>query len=96
MTVRVEAGEPADWARAVVADDGPGMSPQDAARVFDRLYQTANKAGKGLVGLELGLFIAKELAARQGGSLTLETEKGPGCRFTLLLPTAAAWPATSA
>jgi PAS domain S-box-containing protein len=64
-----------------VKDDGPGMSPEDAKRVFDRLYQTANKASHGQAGLGLGLFIAHELVERQGGRIGVESVQGKGANF---------------
>ena len=77
------------FARVSVKDDGPGMTPEDAARVFDRLYQTANKARKGTTGLGLGLFIAKDIVERQGGTISLESAPGRGCRFSFTVPAAA-------
>jgi signal transduction histidine kinase len=69
-----------------VADDGPGISADDAAHVFERFYRAegALAAGSGL-----GLAIARELATMMGGEVELESRPGRTV-FTLRLPRAAA------
>ncbi|MFE4695000.1 sensor histidine kinase [Streptomyces sp. NPDC056749] len=74
-----------------VADDGPGLSPQDAAQVFDRFYRAQPAAGTprdGVLagGSGLGLAIASTIAEAHGGRLELDTGPGEGCVFRLLLP----------
>jgi len=69
-------------ASLAVVDEGPGISPEYAAHVFDRFYRVdgARASGSGL-----GLAIARELAEAMGG--TLELESGDGTTtFTLRLP----------
>lgn len=72
---------------AVVAveDDGPGVAPEDRARIFQRFARGAD-ASEG--GFGLGLAIGRELARQMDGDLLLEA--GPGGRFTLRLPAAPA------
>ncbi len=80
--VRITAGRRAGWGEVRVADDGPGVPPGDRERIFrpgDR--GTASRgAGRGL-----GLAIARELAERHGGRLTLDPV-GRGATFRLALP----------
>ena len=85
VVLRVE-GPRDGMVRLSVQDDGPGMPDADAARVFERLYQTTAKVRAGRPGLGLGLFIAKELVERQGGRIELETKPGQGCLFSFTLP----------
>jgi signal transduction histidine kinase len=69
--------------RAVVevADDGPGVSPEIAPRIFDPLV-TARAGGSGL-----GLALARRIAAAHGGSIALvPQEKGAGACFRFELP----------
>ena len=75
------------WAEASVADTGPGISPEDLPRVFDRFYRaeaarTRSKGG----GTGLGLAIARDLVRAQGGDLLAERPRGGGAVFRLRLP----------
>ena len=63
-----------------VEDDGPGIAPEDAARVFDPFYTTrADRGGTGL-----GLAICRALAQNAGGSIALADAKG-GAAFVVTL-----------
>lgn len=65
-----------------VADEGPGIAPEDSARVFDRFYRGAQRD---VGGSGLGLAIAKRAVERAYGTITLDS--GPqGSRFTVRLP----------
>ncbi len=67
-----------------VSDDGPGISPDDLAHVFDRFYR-ADLARSG-PGSGLGLAIARESARLLGGDVEAWSAEGAGSRFTLRLP----------
>lgn len=64
-----------------VRDDGCGMDADLARRALEPFVRGGNAPGSGL-----GLHIAKTLAERHGGSLTLESEPGQGTTVTLHLP----------
>jgi two-component system, OmpR family, sensor kinase len=64
----------------VVADSGPGVSPEERERIF-RPFWSRDGGGTGL-----GLSIARELALALGGRLDLRSEPGLGARFELILP----------
>jgi signal transduction histidine kinase len=67
-----------------VRDDGPGIDPDEAARVFDRFYRgRAGNAAPG--GTGLGLAIVRDLAARWGGAAELEPG-GPGTTIAVRFP----------
>jgi len=68
-----------------VRDHGPGVAPEDAARVFDRFWRASN--ARSLPGSGLGLSIVKDVAESHGGSVTLEQASGGGARFRLRLAT---------
>jgi two-component system sensor histidine kinase MprB len=68
-----------------VRDHGPGVAPEDAARVFDRFWRANN--ARSLPGSGLGLSIVKDVAESHGGSVTLEQATGGGARFRLRLAT---------
>lgn len=69
-----------------VADDGPGLGPEELDRVFER-----GERGPGAErrpGSGLGLHVARRLAERNDGTLTADSEPGRGARFVLRLPSA--------
>ena len=69
-----------------VADTGPGMPPDELARVFDRFYRTDPSRDRATGGSGLGLTIARQLATAQGGIITAESAPGSGSKFTCLIP----------
>ncbi|MGK5683484.1 ATP-binding protein [Actinoplanes sp. URMC 104] len=85
--VRVGVGTVDGRAVLEVADRGPGMTAEQAERVFDRFYRTdraRTRAGGANAGL--GLAIARSLARAHGGDVELETAVGEGACFRLTLP----------
>lgn len=73
----------------VVADDGPGLDPADAERVFDRFFRGDPSRARTTGGAGLGLAIAKSIIDAHGGEISLDTAPGKGCTFTVRLPGAA-------
>ena len=71
-----------------VRDAGIGMTPEQAARVFERFYR-ADPSGN-IPGTGLGLCIVKEIVELLGGRVTLDSRIGAGTTVTLWLPRAAA------
>jgi signal transduction histidine kinase len=70
-------------ATLTVDDDGPGIRPEDRARVFDRFWR-APDAPAG--GSGLGLAIAAWIVDRHGGSIQVSDRPGGGARFQVRLP----------
>jgi hypothetical protein len=70
-------------ASVTVADQGPGLSKEQQARLFDK-FERLGRTGDG--GTGLGLYISRRLAHAMGGELTVESAPGQGARFTLALP----------
>jgi signal transduction histidine kinase len=68
----------------VVADNGPGIKPEERERIFRPFYSQDHSRDGG--GTGLGLAIARELANALGGRLELDTSPGQGSRFRLELP----------
>lgn len=82
-TVSIETGSAGDEAWVAVADEGEGIAPEQAARIFDK-FERLGRSGDG--GSGLGLFISRKLARAMGGDLTVETAPSGGARFVLTLP----------
>jgi two-component system, OmpR family, sensor kinase len=91
ITVRV--GTDIDDAILEVVDEGPGMSQQDALRVFERFYRTDSSRARSSGGSGLGLSIVDSLVHAHGGNVTVTTALGQGCRFYVTLPRIANVPA---
>ena len=68
-----------------VADRGPGIAAADLDRIFEPFYRVRADVEAG-PGSGLGLAIAADLAARNGGRLTVESHPGEGATFRLHLP----------
>ncbi|MBC2639958.1 MULTISPECIES: cell wall metabolism sensor histidine kinase WalK [unclassified Rhodococcus (in: high G+C Gram-positive bacteria)] len=69
-----------------VADTGPGLSEQDAARVFERFYRTDASRTRESGGSGLGLSIVSALVAAHRGSVTVDSRPGEGATFRVELP----------
>jgi signal transduction histidine kinase len=84
----------ADSSVLSVVDDGEGIDPALAARVFDVFVQGDQDVGRSKGGIGLGLTLVKRLAELQGGSVSVASDgMGRGATFTVRLPAAAAPPA---
>ena len=66
-----------------VRDKGKGIDKENAAHVFDRLYTMEDSRNKEMHGNGLGLSIARTLAGRMGGDITLDSVPGQETVFTL-------------
>lgn len=87
VTLSVRPHTRTDCAQFTVADTGPGIPPEEAARVFDKLYQTPS--GRKAGGLGLGLYIAREFVQLLGGMIWVDSRPGVGTAFHFTLPRAA-------
>lgn len=74
-----------------VADNGPGLSEQAAAHIFERFYRAdpaRSRTSNGDRGAGLGLAIVAAIAAAHGGTASVDTAPGQGAVFRLALPAA--------
>jgi signal transduction histidine kinase len=68
--------------RISVADDGPGIHPEDANRIFDPFFtKRKDKSGTGL-----GLYLSRKIVIEQGGALWHEQRPGGGALFVVEVP----------
>jgi len=84
--VVIRVGTEGDDAVLEVADQGPGMSQEDASRVFERFYRTDSSRARASGGTGLGLSIVNSLVHAHGGVVTVTTAVGEGCCFRVTLP----------
>lgn len=83
IEVRVDVA--ADTAAVAVRDAGAGIPVDQQERIFGRFHR-ADNVDRGVAGLGLGLYIAREIVHAHGGSLTVESAPGAGSTFTIRLP----------
>ena len=87
VTARVEATNGRSCLAFDIEDTGPGMSHEQAGRLFSAFGQGDSTVTRRHGGTGLGLTISRRLAALMGGDVTLlRTEPGKGSCFRLLLP----------
>ena len=90
--VSVRTRDDGDGAVAVleVRDEGPGLDPAAAAKVFDRFYRADPSRARAAGGSGLGLSIVEAIVSAHGGRVGVASPgMGQGARFTVELPTAA-------
>ncbi len=83
-TVSVALDSGYGYANIAVHDQGPGISDEGRARIFEvfhREEQTAHLPGQGL-----GLFITREIAESHGGTVTVDSRPGRGATFLFRVP----------
>ena len=82
--------------RVRIDDRGPGIAPELHEQVFQPFYRVEASRNRSSGGSGLGLYIARDLARRQGGEVTLSNRPGGGLRVELVVPRAASTrPATT-
>ena len=74
------------FCRVDVTDTGPGIPEAEQARIFQRFYRSPSASETEGVGI--GLYLARQIAAGQGGYLKVTSRPGEGSTFSLFLPRA--------
>jgi PAS domain S-box-containing protein len=64
-----------------ITDNGIGMDQEAREKLFTLFYSSKGSSGTGI-----GLFVANEIVAQHGGSITVESERGEGSIFTICIP----------
>lgn len=84
ITVRLTPA--ADEVRLEVADTGPGLSPEESARIFERFYRADTSRARSSGGTGLGLSIVAALVAAHQGTVEVTPTPGGGATFVVRLP----------
>lgn len=69
-----------------IADTGHGIDKEDLPHIFERFYQSKNKKNATVGGYGIGLTFSKRLIEMHNGNISVESEKGDGARFHVILP----------
>jgi two-component system sensor histidine kinase BaeS len=71
-----------------VEDDGPGVEPELADRIFDRFTRGESSRNREMGGFGIGLAVTRQMVEIRGGSIALGLSTLTGARFDVRLPTA--------
>ena len=84
--IRIAAEKAGAWVVVRIADDGPGISDDAKAQVFDMFYSGANQVADSRRSLGLGLFLCKSIVTAHGGSISVRDNQPRGTVFEFTLP----------
>ena len=84
--IRLATGSEGNRAWIAVADEGPGISPDDQAHVFDRFWRADKARARADGGTGLGLAIVRQIVEGHGGEVRLHSKVGVGSSFVVWLP----------
>ncbi|RME76495.1 MAG: hybrid sensor histidine kinase/response regulator, partial [Chloroflexi bacterium] len=84
--ITVQARTEGRYVQVSITDTGPGINAEDAGKIFDPFYQSANGQRQGRGGSGLGLSISKQFIERHQGEIWVESEPGVGSTFAFKLP----------
>jgi signal transduction histidine kinase len=84
--IRLATGSEGNRAWIAVADEGPGISPEDQQHVFDRFWRADKARSRSDGGTGLGLAIVRQVVQGHGGEVRLHSKVGVGSSFVVWLP----------
>ncbi|MFD0319062.1 sensor histidine kinase [Streptomyces flavalbus] len=84
--VRVEISDTPEHVRLAVIDDGPGISPEDLPRVFERFWRAEASRSRAYGGSGLGLAIVEAIVHAHHGEVDVASRPGAGTTVTIRLP----------
>jgi PAS domain S-box-containing protein len=82
----IEAATTGKYSKITVSDSGIGMSPEIRSKIFRIDEHISNPGTANETGSGLGLILCKDFINRHQGQVSVESEPGKGCTFTLLFP----------
>ncbi|MFJ8108369.1 sensor histidine kinase [Streptomyces sp. NPDC096132] len=84
--LRIGVGTVGDHAVLEVADQGPGLTPEQSARIFERFYRADTSRNRATGGAGLGLSIVHSLVTAHAGHVQVDSTPGRGATFRVRLP----------
>jgi signal transduction histidine kinase len=84
--IHVQVRADGDWVVCAVRDSGPGLSPEDQSKLFQRGVRLKPRPTAGEPSMGYGLAVAKELVDGLGGQIWCESVVGQGSCFAFRLP----------
>ncbi|MFF4260178.1 sensor histidine kinase [Streptomyces sp. NPDC001663] len=83
--LRIGVGTVGDHALLEIADQGPGLAPEQSSRIFERFYRADTSRTRATGGAGLGLSIVHSLITAHGGHIEVESAPDEGSTFRILL-----------
>lgn len=84
--ITISSIEKENFIEITVADTGIGIASEDCSKIFNEFYRSPNAKSYKIEGTGLGLAIVKEIVEAHNGCISVDSELGKGCTFTILLP----------
>lgn len=84
--IELRASKDKDMLRVSVSDDGPGISDENKAHIFDMFYRIDNGSSDNRRGLGLGLSLCKSVVEAHGGNIEVYDNIPHGCVFSFTVP----------
>lgn len=84
VRVRVESRE--ERMTIEVSDNGIGLSPEDAAQVFDKFFRARDSRVDSVTGSGLGLALSREVVRMHGGEISVDSKLNEGTTFSVVFP----------
>ncbi|MCK8600686.1 PAS domain-containing sensor histidine kinase [Desulfoferrobacter suflitae] len=85
-SIRISAEDLGDRMRLEVWNSGPGISPEDQSKLFQKFQRLQSSRQSSVRGTGLGLFITKTIVERHGGNIRVESREGEWANFIIELP----------
>lgn len=84
--IRLTATKEEGWVQIHLSDNGRGIAREHLEHLFEKFYRVPQGDVQSVRGYGLGLYYARRVAERHGGTLTVESRVGVGSTFTLKIP----------
>ena len=84
--VKIEPDQAAGGIRVAVADEGPGIAPEDLPHIFNRFYQGRRQGMQTVAGSGVGLALAKKIVEGHHGRIWVDSPEGQGTTVQFVLP----------
>lgn len=84
--ITLKANEVGNNLHLSVADTGAGIAEDELNQLFDRFFQAKNQQHAKTSGTGIGLSLTRELVRLMGGEISVESKKGLGTQFNIVLP----------
>lgn len=85
ISIKLREGDGRRYVEIAVADNGIGISKEDAAHIFERFYRCDKARGRETGSSGLGLTICKSIVEMMGGEISVVSEPDVGSTFTIKL-----------